>query len=441
MAYSAVGLELKIACFIFTVMGKIFYLLFIKLYPLAAKIISPFNEKAKLWVAGRKDIFEKIKASAGNDSGKKIWVHCASLGEFEQGLPVIEALKKNYPAYKLVISFFSPSGYEVLKNFSGADYIFYLPTDSPNNASAFFDLINPSLVIFIKYEFWYYYLAEAYKRKIPALLVSGIFRKSQPFFKWYGAFHKEMLAFFSHLFVQNQASVALLNAAGFTNVTLSGDTRFDRVLEIAEHHKGFLLVKDFCADKITIVAGSTWSLDDEELDHYANTHPDYRFIIAPHDIQEDRLKECEKLYQHCIRYSKCTEAKKVPNPQYPTPNVLLIDNIGMLKYLYKYATICFVGGGFGGDGVHNVAEAAVYGKPVLFGPVYEKFAEAIELVEVGAGFPVMDALELEDEFNDLLGDKKYYDDVCASAKNYIKNKAGATTAIILFIHEKRLLTN
>lgn len=423
-------------------MAKLLYILFLRIYSLAASLISPFNDKAKKWIDGRKNILQTISLAVANDASKKIWVHCSSLGEFEQGKPVMEALKKNYPAFKLVLTFFSPSGYEVQKNFSGADYIFYMPIDGKQNAAAFFDIIQPSLIIFIKYEFWHFYLNEAKRRNICLLLVSGMFRKSQPFFQWYGSFHQQMLCCFTHIFVQAQQALELLHSIGVSNCSVSGDTRFDRVLEIAENFMPIPAVEEFCGNHITIVAGSTWLDDDEALDHYVNTHPEYRFIIAPHDISEDRLQECEKLYKHTLRFSQTTNDKLRTSHLTPhTSNTLLIDNIGMLKYLYKYGTICYVGGGFGGDGVHNVLEAAVYAKPVVFGPVYEKFIEASELIEAGGAASVGDAIELEAEFDELLNNKEECKVAGNTAGNYVKDKCGATKKVISFIQEKRLLTN
>lgn len=420
-------------------MGKTAYLVFIRLYPFAARIVALFNRKAKLWVAGRKDIFHVIQSKLQQENRKRIWVHCSSLGEFEQGLPLMETLKKNYPSYAIVLTFFSPSGYENEKDNNIADYVFYMPMDGAVNAERFYDMVQPKLVAFVKYEFWYYYLNEAKKRNIPLLLVSGIFRKSQPFFAWYGDFYRKMLQCFTHLFVQNEAALQLLKAIEITNASVGGDTRFDRVLEIADAFKPIPFIETFCKGKKVIVAGSTWTEDDEALDHFVNTYKDYRFIIAPHDIGEERLKECESLYHHSIRYSYLS------NPQTqnlkPVINALIIDNIGMLKYIYKYADICYVGGGFGGDGVHNVLEAAVYNKPVVFGPEYEKYIEAVELIDKEGAFSVENALELEEMLNELCEDNDLYQYCAVAAGNYVRSKTGATAGVMQFIQEKRLLTN
>ncbi len=419
-------------------MDKFFYILFIKIYPLAAALLSPFNNKAKLWLQGRKNIFSKIQTAVANDKAKKIWMHCASLGEFEQGRPVLEKFKELYPQHKLVLTFFSPSGYEVQKNNKLADYTFYLPIDSGKNAKKFLDLIQPSLIVFVKYEYWYYYLKEANNRKIPLLLVSGIFLPNFSFFKWYAGARRQMLHFFTHFFVQTENSKQLLQSINITNVSVSGDTRFDRVLQVASELKTFPEIENFMGTNTTIVAGSTWTDDDEVLDHFANTHPELKFIIAPHDISKERLKECCKLYKHAVFYSDYISNKHdVANGI----NTLIIDNIGMLKFLYKYATICYVGGGFGNDGIHNILEAAVYYKPVVFGPAFEKFSEAVELVDKGGAFDVEDAIELENQLDELLEDKNLYKTASKIAGDYVQQHSGATQTIMNYIQANLLITN
>lgn len=422
-------------------MDKFFYIIFIKLYPVAAAVLSPFNNKAALWLKGRKNIFKTIASAVLNDRTKKIWMHCASLGEFEQGRPLLEKFRLLYPDYKLVLTFFSPSGYEVQKNNKLADYVFYLPIDSKQHAKKFLILIDPSLIIFVKYEYWYYYLKEAHTKKIPLLLVSGIFLPNFSFFKWYGHMRREMLHFFTHFFVQTENSKQLLQSISITNIIVTGDTRFDRVLQVASEQKNFSEIVRFINHKKTIVAGSTWTDDDEVLDHFANTHTELKFIIAPHDINNERLKECLRLYKHAILYSDYID--KINNNETPDEsfNTLIIDNIGMLKFLYRYATICYVGGGFGSDGIHNVLEAAVFYKPVLFGPAYEKFYEAIKLIDMGGAFDIEDAIELETQLQELLSDEEFYNEACKLSGDYVKNNSGATKAIIDFIQEKRLLIN
>ncbi|MEP6514088.1 MAG: glycosyltransferase N-terminal domain-containing protein, partial [Parafilimonas sp.] len=285
-------------------MPKLFYQLFIALYPFVARLVSPFNKKAKLWVGGRINIFDEIKSRLQNDTSKKVWFHAASLGEFEQGIPLMEEVKKNYPEYKIVLTFFSSSGYENKKDYKGADFIFYMPMDSKHNASLFYDIVKPELIIFIKYEYWYYYLSGAAKRNIPVLLVSGFFLSQFSFFKWYGSISRKMLHFFTHLFVQNESSASLLHSININHISVSGDTRFDRVLEIAANFKPIPEIEKLCKGKTTIVAGSTWTEDDEALDHYTWIHPEYFFIIAPHDISKERIDECKKLYRNAMLYSE-----------------------------------------------------------------------------------------------------------------------------------------
>lgn len=416
-------------------MFKLLYNLFIHLYPITLGIVSPFNPKAKQWKAGREGLLEKISATIRTNK-VDIWMHCSSLGEFEQGRPVLEQLRNLEPRLKILLTFFSPSGYEVRKNYSGADYVFYLPMDNSTNARRFFEVVNPQLVVFVKYEFWHYYLLEAKKRNTPALLISGIFRKDQPFFKWYGALHRKMLASFHYLFVQTTESERLLSTIGFSkNVTVSGDTRFDRVIEIAESFEPIVEIEEFCNGSQVVVAGSTWSEDDEELDHFANTNPGVRFVIAPHHIDKARIEECKRLYKRSILFSQLPTQQSIEGV-----NTIIIDNIGMLSRLYKYGTVCYVGGAFGEDGVHNVLEAAVYGKPVVFGPEYEKYIEAAELVEAGGGISIENAVELEKELQALLTNKEEYTKAADAARNYVYSKKGATSTIINYIQENRLLT-
>ncbi len=415
------------------------YNIFLQLYTFSVHAFALANPKAKAWRNGRQKIFNRI-SKALQTNKKVVWMHCASLGEFEQGQPLLEMIKKTAPKdYTLLLTFFSPSGYEAKKNYEGADYIFYLPMDSAQNAKRFFDIVNPRLVLFVKYEFWYYYLSEARKRKIPLILVSGIFRAGQPFFKWYGNLHRQMLACFTWIFLQNLASAKLLSGIGIeNNVVVNGDTRFDRVLEIAALAEPLPLVELFCGVADVVVAGSTWTEDDRELDHFANTHSKARFIIAPHNVGLHRIQECLSLYKNAITYTQLqTQSGAVP----PHINTLIIDNIGMLSRLYKYATIAYVGGGFGGDGVHNVLEPAVYGIPVVFGPEYKKFAEAVELVERGGAISVANPLQLEQTFSTLLGKGDDYYAACRVNKDYVLESAGATQRIVNFIQAKRLFTS
>ena len=427
-------------------MSILFYHIFLWLYKIGIRLIAPWNRKAQLWLEGRKDLLDRIKASAGDSRrGQTIWMHCSSLGEFEQGRPVLEGLRQRSPDCRVVLTFFSPSGYETRKSYPGADHIFYLPLDSPGNARQFVDLIKPDLVLWVKYDYWYYFLVELKRRNIPTLLISGVFRPDQPFFHWYGRLHRYMLECFTHLFVQTDMSKTLLNRLRLTDqVSVSGDTRFDRVIEIAENGAPLPHIEAFCGAQPVIVAGSTWEEDEEELDHYANTHQDIRFIIAPHEIGEDRLREIEGLFRHAVRYSVWEKNGRTVSGApagWPEPNVLIIDNIGMLSRLYRYATIAYVGGGFGDDGVHNVLEAAVYGKPVVFGPVIEKYIEAVELNECGGGLIIDSALEAEKVFNRLLQNQQECRETGEASRNYVHSKKGATDRIVQYIYENRLLTS
>lgn len=431
------------------------YRLFLRVYPAALKLVAPWNSKARRWLQGRTGLMEKIRAAMQHNAGSVVWMHCASLGEFEQGRPVLEQLRSAHLQYNIVLTFFSPSGYQAAQNYKGADHIFYLPMDSPDHAKQLCDALNPVLVLWIKYDYWYYYMQELQARKVPLLLLSGVFRNNQAFFRWYGGIQRQMLRCVTHFFVQNEHSQRLLQTLGLTNVTVSGDTRFDRVIAIAEKAGSVPGIDEFCGTHPVIVAGSTWQEDDEELDHFANTHSEIKFIIAPHEVEEARIQEVEKLFKRCVRYSSLQlaggsgQGEQTSNLQLPTSNiqlptgtnVLIIDNIGLLSRLYRYATITWVGGGFGSDGVHNVLEAAVYGKPVVFGPVYDKYLEAVELVGSGGGFSVENALEAETLFTSLLIDKEEYDLACEASREYVYAKKGATERIVDYIQENRLLTN
>jgi 3-deoxy-D-manno-octulosonic-acid transferase len=380
---------------------------------------------------------DKVRAAFKDETSPVVWMHCASLGEFEQGRPVLEFLRQQHPDCKFLLTFYSPSGYEVRKGYKGADYVFYLPMDSATRSRQFIEIVKPVFVLWVKYDYWYYYLKNLKSRNVPVVLVSGLFRKDHVFFRWYGGLQRRMLECFTHFFVQTEGSVDRLEKLGIvSNVTVSGDTRFDRVIEIAEQFERLPLIEDFCGKDPVFVAGSTWLEDEEEIDHFANSNPQLKFIIAPHEIDEERLKEIEGLFESTIRYSQLEGM----NREY-SPNVLIIDNIGLLSRLYRYATLAFVGGGFGDDGVHNVLEAAVYGKPVIFGPVYDRYIEAVELVGSGGGFSIENALEAEELFNRLLKDSNEYAQACEASREYVYSKRGATEKILQVIQEKRLLTS
>ncbi len=413
-------------------MNLLLYIIFVKLYPWGVHTASLWNDKARLWIKGR----NKFPSLNSSDKIETIWMHCASLGEFEQGRPLIEKIRAEYPRYSIVITFFSPSGYEIEKNFKGAGYIFYLPNDSAANAKKFINLINPTLVLWVKYEFWYYYLHELKKRNIPTLLISGAFRKDQPFFKWYGRFWEKMLSYFTYHFVQNESSKVLLESINIKNVIVSGDTRFDRVIDIAQNFNDVALIKEFCSNSKVVVAGSTWEDDEAAWVHHARINNTIKFIIAPHKVDKENLKYVRKQFPGSIFYSELDL-----NGQKGTVNILIIDNIGMLSRLYKYAHITYVGGGFGHDGLHNILEAAVYGKPVIFGPEIKKNLEAEELIECGGGISIENAIELEKAVTNLFNNAEELKQRSIDAKEYVYDKAGATKIIMQYIQENRLLIN
>ncbi|WP_372644193.1 3-deoxy-D-manno-octulosonic acid transferase [Ancylomarina sp.] len=402
----------------------LFYNLSIFFYSLLVRIASLFNPKAQQWVRGRKDIFKKIEEAVKGETNM-VWFHSASLGEFEQGRPVIEAFKEKYPSYKILLTFFSPSGYEIRKNYEGVDYVFYLPLDTKRNAKEFIRLINPKMVFFIKYEFWYHYLNELRKLEVPTYIFSTIFRQKQMFFKPYGGLYRKILKAFTHFFVQNEESIGLLKGIGFENVSLAGDTRFDRVYSIAKQAKVLPQLEDFAQDRPVMIAGSTWPKDEENIIKYINTSDnDYKYIIAAHEVDESHIKNIvsgiEKPY---VRFTTATKA------EIDAAEVLVVDCIGVLSSLYRYGDISYIGGGFG-RGIHNTLEAACYGMPVIFGPNYHKFKEAKDLLAIGGAH----TYEVYEELNSLLD--SYHEDVELrkksgdSSKNYVDEMRGATDKIL-----------
>jgi 3-deoxy-D-manno-octulosonic-acid transferase len=416
-----------------------FYNIFLWLFRAGTHIASLFNPKAKKWVRGRNKIFERLEQAIPPGS-PVIWVHCASLGEFEQGRPVMEQLRTSYPGYKILLTFFSPSGYEVQKNYKGADWVFYLPLDGPRTAKRFLEIVHPSLVIFVKYEFWFYYLKKIKYRKIPLLLISALFRKDMSFFKWWGKLQRKMLSRFDHLFVQNASSKKLVDAIGLGSIcSVSGDTRFDRVLEIASAAKPIPSVDKFIAGNKTIILGSTWPEDEAVFQKafFAINDLSLKLIIAPHEINEKHIGDIKKLFPDSVSFSELA----VQDARLTT--TLIIDNIGMLSQLYQYATICYVGGGMKKNGVHNVLEAAVWYKPVLFGPFYHKYTEAVGLTESGGGLPFNNenGLMLKELIKGLLSNKEDYETRCRAAGEFVRSNKGAAEKIIRFIQEKRLLTS
>ncbi len=407
----------------------ILYNLSIRIYNLLIIIYQRFSPKAHLWVEGRKNIFEKISNEVDSNL-PSIWFHFASLGEFEQGRPVLERAKESYPTYKIIITFFSPSGYELRKNYKNADHIFYLPLDTNANAEKFVKLINPKLVIFTKYEFWYHYFNELNKQNIPLIVISSIFRKSQAYFKWYGSLNRKILRFVDHFFVQDENSKKLLAEIGINNATVSGDTRFDRVAENAAAPKQFDEVKTFCADSNIFVAGSTWPADEKLIANLVIRYPDWKFIIAPHEIKEEKIQALIGMVdkEKTIRYSSLKPGQQAS----PNQQVLIIDNIGILSALYQYADIAYIGGGFG-VGIHNTLEAAAFGIPVIFGPNYSKFIEAKALVKLEAGFSINNDTDLLAAMSSLQ-DQDFRKKAGNTAKQYVDREKGATEKILAYIN-------
>lgn len=398
----------------------------ILLYTTAIRLAAPFNKKAALWIKGRKRIREKIKQIPRNKE-RLVWFHAASLGEFEQGRPVMEALKKAEPDTCILLTFFSPSGYEIRKNYTGADYILYLPADTPSNARFFIQHFQPDAALFIKYEFWYNYLAELYKQNIPVYLFSAIFRKEQPFFKKWGSLHRKMLHYFTRLFVQDAESVRLLAEIGIQSVQQTGDTRFDRVKQIASDAKEIEKVEKFLNGSPAVICGSTWPPDETLLLDYMNTYRgNYKWIVAPHEIGENHIKTIlEKCQKRICRYTD--EKADLAHAE-----VLIIDCIGLLSSVYRYGRIAYIGGGFGA-GIHNTLEAAVYGIPVIFGPNYQKFKEAVSLIQTGGAFSFQKKEELQELLDRFTGHPSIAETAGHKALEYVNSQLGATDIIIQHI--------
>ncbi len=408
------------------------YNLFIWILQLGIRLAAPWNKKAAESIAGRKH-WEQNLAKNLAQKNKIIWMHCASAGELEQGKPVIEKLKEIYPDFKIVVSFFSPSGYKSGEKYSSADAICYLPFDTKKNAEQFIKIVQPQLVIFVKYEYWYHHLSAVKKHKIPLLLVSSIFRKEQLFFKWYGSFYRNILTFFTTIFTQDETSIQLLNSIGITHCRMGGDTRFDRVATIIKNPKQIEGIEAFKNGGRLIIAGSTWPDDEVLFSAILNTLPqDCKVIIAPHEINETHLSKLQTLFPTAQFYSKLHEKK--------ASKVLIIDNMGMLSRLYQYADITYIGGGFNGSGIHNTLEAAVWGKPVIVGPNYQKFREARDLINDGAAFSITTDAELQKMITSLLSNKNQLLKSSTSAALYIHQNNGATEKIMDYIQENRLLT-
>ena len=414
-----------------------FYNIFLRIYSAGLHLASIWNPKAKQWVLGRKSIIQHIRQAIEERSAPTIWMHCASLGEFEQGRPVLEALRKSYPDHRILLTFFSPSGYEIRKNNSGADHVFYLPMDGKQNAIDFLDAVNPKLVIFVKYESWYYYLTELKRRKIPTLLISAIFKPEQNFFGPFGRFLRSMLDYYSHIFVQDIHSLEILKKYNVhTPCSVAGDTRFDRVMDIISQSFSHQHIASFCEHNDVLIAGSTWEEDEKMLVGVMKARSTLKLVIAPHDVNETLLQKIKERFEDCVLLSELESGTKNNNS-----TVLVIDCIGMLSKLYRYSTLCYVGGGFNKAGIHNILEPAAYGRVVIFGPNHQRSAEPAALITAGAGFSYERQGELTDIVSNLLSNNTSLEKKNQLARAFVATRTGATKRISAYIEKNLLLSN
>lgn len=413
----------------------ILYQFFLRLYPILAYLISPFNEKARNWVNGQAKVWDEIKALSSNIKQPLIWVHCASYGEYEQGLPIIDSIKLKYPSHQIWLTFFSPSGYMYRKKDAHADFVTYLPFDGKENASLFLETIQPSLIIFIKYEFWFYYLSIAKEKNIPTVLASALFRKGQIFFQFYGGFYKKILNLFTAILVQDQASEELIKPILSTSqISVTGDTRFDRVISTASIVTKFEWIQKLSQNKI-IIAGSTWENDHIVLAKAASQLEKLNWIIVPHHVDASSIAECRSHFPKAITLTELLASKQ----HFTLPTIIIVDQIGLLRSLYQYAYISYVGGGFGKDGVHNVLEPAAFGKPVIWGSNDSKYREAIGLRNEGGGFSIQNAEALIEKIKFLQSSEEQYTISCKKSVQYIIDNAGATNKTIEFLEEQQFL--
>lgn len=408
-----------------------FYDLIMSLYAGLIRLVGWKYEKARLWSEGRRNLLQRMRNEI-DPSARIVWVHVASLGEFEQGRPIIEEIRRQHPEYKILLTFFSPSGYEIRKNYAGADYIFYLPIDTRRNVRQFLDIAHPEIVIFVKYEFWLNMLSELRRRQIRTFIVSSIFRRNSVFFRPYGGAWRTALETFEVLFVQNEESKELLADLGFDNVAVTGDTRFDRVAEIARSARKVELIERFKGDRPVFIAGSSWGPDEELLITLMNDNPNLKFIIAPHEMEESRI---ERLLQEtrggAVRYTQCNETTDFSHTQ-----LLVLDTVGLLASVYGTATWGYIGGGFG-VGIHNTLEAATFGLPIAFGPNYKKFKEACDLISLGAARSIQNYEELAAWFAPLRDDAARLAEASRTARDYTQRHQGATRQIISTIFPNR----
>jgi 3-deoxy-D-manno-octulosonic-acid transferase len=408
---------------------RLIYNFGIRIFILILKIASLRNPKAKKWIVGRKGLLKVIKKEQ-DQKEQVVWVHCASLGEFEQGRPLIEEIKRNYPDKKILLTFFSPSGYEVRKDYGNADYIYYLPADTPRNARRFIKYCNPEVAFFVKYEYWYNYLSTLKKKSVPVYFVSSIFRKDQLFFKGYGKWYRKMLKKVTHFFLQNQESAELLKSLNIDNYSVVGDTRFDRVAHILDNIKPIPAVEQFLGSQKAIIAGSSWKAEEALLMQYNRVNPGYKLIIVPHEVSDESIQRIKDQFgESAICFSKITSSMGKDK------NVLIIDSYGLLNSLYQYGYIAIVGGGFG-VGIHNILEAATFGMPVIIGPNYERFQEAVDMVNLHCTFPVANIEDFNTVMNHLLKDPTLVLTISKIASDYVKSNVGATPKILDFVFNK-----
>ena len=409
---------------------RLIYNISIQLYLFAIRVAALFNPKANQWLQGRKYLFEELQQSI-TEEDEIIWFHVASLGEFEQGRPLMEEVKKSFPGHKILLTFFSPSGYEVKKNYEGADYIFYLPLDTPSNARKFVSIVNPKMVVFVKYEFWFNYINELYKNKIPLLMISVIFRPSQHFFQFWGRWLRKQLSKVTWFYVQNKQSVELLKNINIYHADRSGDTRFDRVKALADEQHDIPAIERFKGKSLLMVAGSSWPPDEDILKYILEkSAKPFKLIVAPHVVNDSHVSELQQKFApwNPILFTDFDSSFSEDSA------VLIINTTGILSQVYRYADISYIGGGFG-VGIHNLLEPATYGQPVLFGPNFKKFQEAHDLIDIKAGYPISNKEETLKIINLLMGDDALRTEIGNRAKKYVTNNAGATEIVLNKIKE------
>ncbi len=400
------------------------------LYSLVLRIVAPFNPKARKFITGRKAIFSTTAAALAGEKRERVWMHCASLGEFEQGRPLLEQIRAAHPEACIILTFFSPSGYEVQHNYAGADYVFYLPLDSAAHARRFIGILQPACALFVKYEFWYHYLKTLSRQGIPTILFSAIFQQRHPFFKWYGSLHRSMLACYDRIFVQDEASLRLLQGIGIGHAVIAGDTRFDRAAKILETPRSYPQVAALKGTARLLIAGSTWTEDEQLLQQALQQLPkDYKLLIVPHEVDAGHINAIRALFG--------AEAGLWEDETISEKRVGIVNSIGHLSYLYRYADVVWVGGGFTRSGIHNIIEPAVYGLPVLFGPNYERYREATDMIARRAVLSTADAQGLIA----CMADTKRLTDLGAQARLYVQEQLGATGTIMAYLEERYCFTS